>query len=34
MSCSPYSCRVFRSISLRFVLVRGSVVNLHLYLAD
>jgi len=33
-ACSPSSCRVFHSIFLRSVLVRGSVVNLLIYLAD
>jgi hypothetical protein len=34
MSFSPCSCRTFRNISLKSVLVRGSVVNLLFYLAD
>jgi hypothetical protein len=34
MSSSPRSCRAFRSISLRSISVRGSVVNLLFYLVD
>jgi hypothetical protein len=34
MSSSPRSCRAFRSISLRSVSVRGSVINFLFYLAD
>jgi hypothetical protein len=33
-TCSPSSCRAFRSIILRFVSVRGSMVNLLIYLVD